>query len=285
MSAAAELQRSSGAVRLSFKRVGHNTVLDSLYQDGCYKARLPGREHRLAAEAVLINTSGGMTDGDVLETEVVWAENTTALVTTQAAERIYRSRRDPAIIENRLVLAERATACWLPQETIVFDGACLERINDIHMTSGSRLFAAEIVVFGRAAMGEVVRTGRLFDQWRVRVDGRLVFADSTRFDNRRDDSIDNRLARNAVADGRTVMATIAYAGADCADHLAVLRDVLEDGDALAGASNLGPLVIARMLARDSKSVRDVVARVLKTLGNKHADGPLSAFALPRVWNC
>ena len=44
------------------------------------------------------------------------------------------------------------------------------------------LLFAETVVFGRAAMGETVRDGRFTDRWRVRRDGRLIFAENFRLD-------------------------------------------------------------------------------------------------------
>ena len=113
----ARLQRSTGAVRVSFKRDGGGTVLDRLFQQGCYKA----------LEAILINTSGGLTDGDRLSCIASWQANTKALITTQAAERIYRSRGGAANVDSRLQIDERASACWLPQETLLFDRGRLDR--------------------------------------------------------------------------------------------------------------------------------------------------------------
>ena len=47
--------------------------------------------------------------------------------TTPSAERIYRSDGPAAMITTRLVLKPRAQLFWLPQETLMFEGARLER--------------------------------------------------------------------------------------------------------------------------------------------------------------
>lgn len=83
---------------------------------------------------------------------------------------------------NQLDIQENATLHWLPQETILFDDAALDRKLDISMTATSRLLACEVLLFGRTAMGETVENLRLKDRIDLRVDGRLVFADRLHFD-------------------------------------------------------------------------------------------------------
>ncbi len=84
---------------------------------------------------------------------------------------------------------------WLPQETILFDQVRLRRTIDVDLAPDADLLLAEAVVFGRSAMGETVLRGHLFDRWRVRVGGALVFAETLRLDG----AIAQRLARRAVA--------------------------------------------------------------------------------------
>lgn len=283
---APELQRSSGTVRLSFKRRGAHTVLDSLYQQGCYKARLPPPSAEQAPEAILINTSGGMTDGDHLSCIASWQPDTAALVTTQAAERIYRSREAAATVRSELHIGRDATACWLPQETILFDEGRLDRLTNVSMVSGSSLFAVESIVFGRAGMGEVVASGRVSDLWRIRIDGKLVFADSVVFENIGDSDLNTQLSHAPVANGATAIATIIYAGHDCAALLDNFRRALAQSDVVAGATNLGDLVVARVLANNGQRLRDAVMRVFSVAKfNGGDDLPHRGFELPRVWNC
>ena len=79
-----------------------------------------------------------------------------ATVTTQAAEKIYRSLGPDARVETQLAVGEDARLEWLPQKSILFDGACLDRRLAATIARGGRLLACEMLVFGRAARGETM---------------------------------------------------------------------------------------------------------------------------------
>ena len=100
--------------------------------------------------------------------------------TTPSAERIYRSDGPAASVATRLVLKPGARLFWLPQETLMFEGARLERRLELDTSGEAAFIVAETLVFGRLAMGESRIDATLRDSWRVRRDGRLVFADETR---------------------------------------------------------------------------------------------------------
>jgi urease accessory protein len=90
--------------------------------------------------------------------------------------------RDPTTIRLRLELGADAGLAWLPQETILFDGARLDRRLQAAIAPDARLLIAEMTVLGRTAMGETFSAGALIDHWRVRRDGRLVFAEALRLE-------------------------------------------------------------------------------------------------------
>jgi hypothetical protein len=66
---------------------------------------------------------------------------------------------------------------WIPQETILFEGARLERRLNADIAEDATLLMAEALVFGRAARGETWRRGALQDSWRIRRGGKLLWAD------------------------------------------------------------------------------------------------------------
>lgn len=125
--AGARLQRSSGQGRLAVRRADGRTRLADLYQEGAQKIRLPRPLGRRDLEAVLINTAGGLTGGDRLCWSVEAAAGSALTVTSQACEKVYRSLGDSARVTSRLALGPGARLCWLPQETILFDGSRLDR--------------------------------------------------------------------------------------------------------------------------------------------------------------
>ena len=67
-------------------------------------------------------------------------------------------------------VGEGASLDWLPQETIVFQGARLKRRTVADVEPGGALLACEMVVLGRAASGERFVSGLLLDSWSVRRD-------------------------------------------------------------------------------------------------------------------
>ena len=269
------LERARGTARITFKRTSAKTAIAELYQSGCAKVRLPRPAPGARAEAVLINTAGGLTDGDRVGTTVTWAAGAEAIVTTQAAERIYRSRRAAAELTTCLTVGPDAVAFWLPQETILFDRARLARSTSVDLDSSASLIACESMIFGRAAMGETVTYGAVEDDWRIRVDGRLVFADSYRLNG----DLAELLDRPALGAGARALATVLYVGPKAAAQLSALR-AIESEPATFASSCRDSLVITRILADDGLRLRLALRRVLAT-----CIGTLDPEAgLPRVWS-
>lgn len=273
------LQRSSGATRLSFKPAPAGTALEDLYQEGCCKVRFPrGQGDHL--EAVLLNTAGGLTDGDRLTTDINWRSGARATVTTQAAERIYRAAtEDVAAITTRISIGDGCDACWLPQETILFDGARLARKLDIDMRSSSRLVALESIVFGRSAMGETVDHGRISDRWRLRIDDRLAFADHFLLDDHLTGRVAGYLDHAAVTNAAHCMATMVVAAASCEEIVAKAVRLVTPATTVIGATCLQQLAIIRILANDSQAMRIAVSRVIALVPSTFG------IELPRVWHC
>jgi urease accessory protein len=266
------LQRASGLVRVAFKLRGTATVLDRLHQAGIAKARLPDPGPGRPTEAVLLNTAGGLTDGDRLDIELAFGPGTRAVVTTQAAEKVYRARQgQPATVTARIAMAADATAEWLPQETILFDRAALDRRLEVDLHPSSSFLGLEALVFGRQAMGETVRAARLIDRWRIRRGGRLIFADALALDG---DIAAAATPRAALGDARAV-ALLLLAAPDAEARLPAVRDLVATFLSEAGASAWNGMLAVRLLARDPAMLRADLVGLLTALR-----GPL-----PRVWMC
>ncbi len=268
----APLQRSRGAVRISFKP-SHDgrTALGNLYQQGCLKARLP-RQRAAAHEAVLINTSGGLTGGDALNTNVAWQTETCATITTQACERIYRSTGDDASIVSRLTVAEHATAYWLPQETILFEGARLNRRTHASLARNATLIACEAIIIGRPAMGEYVHNAALRDEWIIERDGSVAFIDRLQLTG----DVSALLNEAAVAGGARAFASVITAGPETGRHCELARAIIGEHDAIGGSSDLDGVCLTRLLAPSGHELRRVLMPML---------AGLCAAELPRVWTC
>src|SRR5262245_63129382 len=105
---------------------------------------------------MIVNTAGGVAGGDRLALDFAVGPGARLVVTTAAAEKVYRTLEPPATVTATLTVAAGAALAWLPQETILFDRARLTRSIDVELAEDARLLLAEAIVFGRAGMGEVV---------------------------------------------------------------------------------------------------------------------------------
>lgn len=264
------LQRARGRARIAVRAEDGVTRLAELYQDGCAKLRLPKVYGPSSVEAVLLNTAGGLTGGDVYATEALAGPGAFLTLTTQACERVYRASSGTARVETRLSADAGANLHWLPQETILFDGGRLNRSLDVDLTGDAAFLAVEALVLGRVASGETVTGGAFTDSWRIRRDGRLIFADAARIAG----DIDAVAAGPATLAGMKAVATVVLAAPGAEEKLAAARTVL-DPLPTAGASAMPGLLICRLIAADDRALRAVLVPLLNLLAGR---------ALPRVWH-
>lgn len=263
----AAMQRARGAVRVSFKTVAGRTVLARLFQEGAAKIRLP-RVPGEGAEAVLINTAGGLTGGDALDFEVEAGASATVTATTQACEKVYRSAGGVARVDVRLKAGAGARLDWLPQETILFDRSALARGLAVDLADDAVFLAVEPVLYGRQAMGEQVTRGLFRDRWRIHRAGRLIFADDVRLEG----PIADLLARPALGGGNRALASLIYCAPDAERLVDKVRGALGDRGA---ASVFDGKLVARLAAPDGMALRGALIATLGLLR-----GPSS---LPKVW--
>src|SRR4030081_2899096 len=201
--------RARGAVSFDVHQVDGVTRRRHLHESGSLRVRFPSPEAR-GLSAVFVNTAGGIAGGDRFDVDLATGEGARLTVTTAAAQKIYSSHRPAAELNIALKAAANSHLAWLPQETILFDQARVNRRIDIDLADSASLLLCEIVVFGRSAMGERMLHGHFVDRWRVRRGGRLVFAETVRLDG----DIGAKLDRPAIAKGGVAVGTALIAPGD-----------------------------------------------------------------------
>ena len=222
-------------------------------------------------EAVLVNTGGGVAGGDTYRVALTLQGGAAVEATTTAAEKIYRSDGEPARIAVTLALEAGARLSWMPQETILFEGARLVRTLTIDIAADAELIAVETLVFGRLAMGEARIDAALSDSWRLRRAGRLVFADATRIAQ-----AGACLDRTACGAGARAVATLVAAAPGVEASLPDLRAALEAGgaDVEAGASAFDGLIVARLVSPSPSRLREIAIAAILALSGRQP---------PRLW--
>ena len=260
--------RAQGAVRFDVLCEDGVTRRGRLHESGSLRVRFPSPEDE-GLSAVLVNTAGGVAGGDRFDIAISAGERARLTLTTAAAEKVYRATDAAARLDISLKVASGAHLAWLPQETILFDRAKISRRIDIDLAEGASLLLCEIVVFGRAAMGERMESGEFVDRWRLRRGGKLVFAETVRLDG----DIGAKLARPAAAKGGVAIATALIVPGD----EAVVERIREAADSFGGEVGISAwngFAMARFCAQDAARLRADMTAVLARA---------SSTALPRLW--
>ena len=260
-----KLQRATGQLsfHMSQKRISR------MYQSGSAKLMLP-KTYSDMIEAVILNTSGGMTDGDIFNIDVQ-AKECPLVMTTQTAERVYRSGgTKPAKAKINLSVSNTADLHWLPQETILFNDSKFERTLTVNLSTCSNFLGAETIVLGREAMGENICDCKLIDNWRVFRDGELFHAESLRLS----DDVSKIITAPAGGNGARLLSTILYIGNNLeqvADRVAGLIKQISSNCAL---SCWDDRLVIRLVSAQSAYARKDIERLLLAIRQQ---------PLPRVW--
>lgn len=259
-------QRAQGAALLHATPGG----IARLHQKAPLRFLFPAPEPDEPLQAALVNTAGGLAGGDEVSAAVTLASGAAALVTTPAAEKIYRSLGPAVRVANRIEVAEGAVLEWLPQETILFDGAVLERRMHARVVPGGTLLAAESLVLGRIARGEAWRTGRVFDSWRLQMGERLAWADAFGCEAG---------ARDAPfgLDGAESLGLVLLAMEEAGRQRELARDLTNGA-----ATLLRPNLLLLRFLGEAGAVRAGIAAALPALRAAALSRPAR---LPRLWTC
>jgi urease accessory protein len=263
-------QRADARIALGVECLGEATRVTRIAESGSARLRLPKAEGP-ALEAVTINTGGGIAAGDRFATDIEVGAGAQLVVTTAAAEKIYRSEGDTAAIATTIRAAEGGQLDWVPQETILYDAARLRRSLDVELEEGASALLFEATVFGRAAFGETMQSGAYEDRWRIRRGGKLVYADTLRVAG----PVAGQLAKPATANGHRALATIVHVAPDAESRIDEARAALDGAASECGASAWNGLLAIRFLADEIETLRRDAARFMTLFRGR---------LLPRVWH-
>jgi urease accessory protein len=260
--------RAIGRVALEAKWAEGATRRGRVHEQGAWRLRCPGPPAS-ELEAMIVNTAGGMAGGDRLALDFAVGPGARLVVTSAAAEKVYRTLGSETLITAKLDVAAGGELAWLPQETILFDRARLRRTIEVELAADARLLLAEAMILGRSGMGETVTEGLWLDRWRVRRSGTLLHAETVRLDG----NVAAKLAQAAVAKGGVAMATVLCVPAD-ETIVAAARAAGQSCRGEVGASAWNGLAVVRLVAADGAALRHDLASILTTIRGGR---------LPRLW--
>lgn len=254
--------RAQGGLSLTVKHDYKGSAIERLVQSGASRMLFPAGD---CVEGVILNTAGGVTGGDHFATECNLRPKSSARLTTQASERLYRANDVQAgRIETRVHLDRDSHLKWLPQESIIFNGANIRRTFTADLASTAKLLFVEPIIFGRLLMGETLDSAEMRDSVTIRRDGALLYRDTAHWTG----DIAAQLDRPAIGNGARAGALMLYVAPDADAHLPALQrlspnvSLIRDG-----------LLAARLLARDGFELRQSLIPILSHFTD-----------LPRCWS-
>ncbi|MBM3392034.1 MAG: urease accessory protein UreD [Betaproteobacteria bacterium] len=263
---------------LHFACRGEGTVLARRRHSGPLAVQKPlYPEGEAVCHVIVLHPPAGIAGGDALDIGIEVGEGAQALLTTPGAGKWYRSDGRRASQDIEIKVSPGGTAEWLPQETIVFDGARAAMRTRIELAAGARYFGWEILCLGRSASGERFARGSLRLATRIVREGRLLWAEQGALEGG-----SPWLDSPAGFAGCTVSATLLAAGAPSeAALIAACREVGTVEGARCGVTALPDLVVARWLGDSGEAARDWLEGLWRHLRPAFVGREAQR---PRIWN-
>ncbi|HEX9275755.1 MAG TPA: urease accessory protein UreD [Casimicrobiaceae bacterium] len=266
-----------GELSLGYERCGRRTVLARRLHRGplvVQKSLYP--EGDALCQNIVVHPPAGIVGGDRLVLDVTVHALAQAQLTTPGAAKWYRSAGAPAQQRLAFAVGSQALLEWLPQESIVFDGAIAELGTRVVLRGDAVFIGWEIVCLGRRHAGEEFRHGRMRQEVVILRDGARQW-----------------IERSLIAGGASllnaqvglnrepVFGTFLAAAPQVPEPLiAACREVTcEDGES--AVTRLPGLLIARYRGASAEAARHYFAtlwgRARPALAGREA-------VKPRIWN-
>ena len=239
-------------------------------------------EGKAVCQTILLHPPSGIAGGDQLHIAARVGPQAHAQITTPGAGKWYRSGGADASQNIEFTVDIGGTLEWLPQETIVFDGAraCMQTC--VELAADSRSLGWEILCLGRRAAGERFTYGHIGLHTRIEREGKPLWLERGRIEG--DDALLHSPAGWAGASvSGTLLATL-RPGIEAGPLLAACRATgpTDDADgAERGISALPGLLVARYLGQHGEAARHWFSALWQVLRPALIGRPA---VTPRIWN-
>ena len=238
-------------------------------------------EGREVCHSVILHTAGGVVGGDRLSLNFHLQPNAKALITSATAGKIYRSSGLESQQNIDIQLESGANLEWLPQETIVFDGAIYRQNLRVELAPKASIFLWEITRFGRTARGEKFLSG----EWRSHTE--IWQQNSPLWIDRQWLKGGEKMLESPHGLARKpAVATLAWVGepvtAEIVEKVRALRceETIYPGNSTAGVTRIPNGLLCRYRGSSTAAARDWFVAIWQLLRLSFSERPC---CLPRVW--
>ena len=275
------LSAGAGAVwraelRLAYQRRGARTVLAERAHRGPLVVQRPlYPEGETVCHTILVHPPAGIAGGDRLALTLELGASAHVLLTTPGAGKWYRSAGARGELVQRIRVAEGGVCEFLPQESIVFDGALGTLATEVELVGSAVFIGAEMLCLGRTGAGERFTRGGLALRTRISRDGRPLWLERGVLEG------GSALLEAAVGlDGAPVSATLLVAAPACDAGLLEAWRAIEPVAGRGAVTLLPGLLVARWLGPACEPGRTWLARLWGAARPAVAG---RAMQVPRIW--
>jgi len=258
-------------LELGFAHQHSKTVLAHRRHVGPLTVQRPFYPEGGVCHVYLLHPPGGVVAGDCLTINIKAGTDSAALVTTPAAGKFYRSDGKLARQQVSLTVSSNATLEWLPQETIIYEGARVASEMRLDLAAGARYIGWEILVLGRPAATEGFTRGEAGMNWEIFRSGELFYRERLKIDAQ-------AFAANWGLNGHSACGTL-FACPVTAVQLEVVQQLIGES-AGRGVTLINDMLICRALDNRADRLRDFFQHVWRTLRPDVVERDACA---PRIW--
>jgi len=224
----------------------------------------------------LLHPPGGVAGGDQLDLRFHLAADARAVLTTPGATKFYRSEHGISTQATTIDVCANAVCEYLPQETIVFDGADASIDTRVTLEAGATYVGWDFICLGRPAAGERFETGTLRQRIEIVRDGRKIWFERVRLPG----GSALQAAPYALA-GQPTFGTMIYVGPTAEDAAERVRAAIGSlGDGVFTVSQLEHGVVCRYLGPRVSEGKSLFVRAWDALRTSCQGKAASA---PRIW--
>ncbi len=261
-------------LELRFSKSKSKTFLSTRKHIGPLTIQRPFYPEGDLCHLYLLHPPGGIVGGDQLSIEVNTDSNSSSLLTTPGATKVYRtSDHKHSTINQNFIVAEDSSFEWLPMETIVFPGANSQFSSKLLLSGNARVAAWEVYCLGRPAINESFDFGSLnfsFELWR---DGMPILLDKLMIDKTELESV-------VGLRGFPVFGTFIISKTNKKVLETVRTMMIETDSCVTGVTQIEDIIIVRSLAKKTYLMQDLFKKIWQTVRPLVFEREAS---IPRIW--
>jgi urease accessory protein len=258
-------------LELGFAYKHCKTVLTQRLHHGPLTVQRPFYPEGGVCHVYILHPPGGIVGGDQLSLSIKAEEQGHALITTPAAGKFYRSLGERAVQAVSIKVEKGAAVEWLPQETIIYEGAQLRSTVNVQLAVGASFIGWEILSLGRPACGEGFDYGFADMCWQIYCDDQPLFLERLHLDAR-------AFAARWGLQGLSACGTL-FASPARSESLAAVQQLIGDSKGL-GVTLIDELLVCRAMDTRSDRLRGFFEQVWAIV---RPDSLQRKACAPRIW--